>query len=337
MVVQYFYRFYDLPQIPPMDQGELRMSTWKILLTDGLEENGQAILRGSAQVDNRPTITADELLQVVGEYDALIVRGRTKVTAAVFEAGKKLKVVGRAGVGVDNIDLSAAKAHGVTVVNSPMATTLAVAELTMALMLSLVRDIPRGDSGMKNGKWLKKEMEGAELWHKTLGVIGFGRIGEATGRRAAAFDMKIIGYDPLIPAEEIVKRGGKPGSFDELLAQADIITMHLPLTADTKHMLNAEAFAKMKDGVRIICAARGGVIDEEALLAALESGKVAGAGLDVFVAEPPGQTALVNHPHVVCSPHIGAQTAEAQIRAADDISNEVLAALDAKPLRWKVA
>ncbi len=313
------------------------MATYKILLTDGLEENGQVILRANAQVDNNPTITADDLLKVVGEYDALIVRGRTKVTPAVFEAGKKLKVVGRAGVGVDNIDLNAAKAHGVTVVNSPTATTLAVAELAMALMLSIVRDIPRGDAGMKAGKWLKKEMEGTELWHKKLGVIGFGRIGEATGKRAAAFDMEILGYDPLIPADEIVKRGGKPVSFDELLAESDIITMHLPLTPESKGMLNAAAFAKMKDGVRITCAARGGVIDEEALLAALESGKVAAAGLDVFATEPPGLTALVSHPHVVCSPHIGAQTAEAQIRAADDIAHEVLAALDGKPLRWKVA
>ncbi|MFZ3081046.1 MAG: hydroxyacid dehydrogenase [Bellilinea sp.] len=313
------------------------MAMYKILLTDGLEENGQVILRANAQVDNNPTITADDLLKVVGEYDALIVRGRTKVTPAVFEAGKKMKVVGRAGVGVDNIDLNAAKAHGVTVVNSPTATTLAVAELAMALMLSIVRDIPRGDAGMKAGKWLKKEMEGTELWHKKLGVIGFGRIGEATGKRAAAFDMEILGYDPLIPADEIVKRGGKPVSFDELLAESDIITMHLPLTPESKGMLNAAAFAKMKDGVRIICAARGGVIDEEALLAALESGKVAAAGLDVFAAEPPGLTALISHPHVVCSPHIGAQTAEAQVRAADDIAHEVLAALDGKGLRWKVA
>ncbi len=313
------------------------MATYKILLTDGLEENGQVILRANAQVDNNSTIIADDLLKVVGEYDALIVRGRTKVTPAVFEAGKKLKVVGRAGVGVDNIDLNAAKAHGVTVVNSPTATTLAVAELAMALMLSIVRDIPRGDAGMKAGKWLKKEMEGTELWHKKLGVIGFGRIGEATGKRAAAFDMEILGYDPLIPAEEIVKRGGRPVSFDELLAESDIITMHLPLTPESKGMLNAAAFAKMKDGVRIVCAARGGVIDEEALLAALESGKVAAAGLDVFATEPPGLTALVSHPHVVCSPHIGAQTVEAQVRAADDIAHEVLAALDGKSLRWKVA
>lgn len=313
------------------------MSAWKVLLTDGLEENGKEILRKSAEVIDQPGITAEDLLKVVGDYDALIVRGRTKVTAAVFDAGKKLKVVGRAGVGVDNIDLAAAKAHGVTVVNSPLATSVAVAELTMGLMLSAVREIARADAGLKTGKWLKKELEGTELMGKTLGVIGFGRIGAAVAKRAAAFDMAIVGYDPLIPAEEIKKRGGQPMSLDELLKVSDFITMHLPLTADTKNMLNAGAFEKMKKGVYIICAARGGVIDEAALLEALNSGKVAGAALDVYAVEPPGQTDLVNHPKVVGTPHIGAQTVESQTRAANDISEEVINALADKPLRWKVA
>jgi D-3-phosphoglycerate dehydrogenase len=313
------------------------MSAWKVLLTDGLEENGKEILRKSAEVVDQPGITAEDLLKVVGEYDALIVRGRTKVTAAVFDAGKKLKVVGRAGVGVDNIDLAAAKAHGVTVVNSPLATSVAVAELTMGLMLSEIREIARADAGLKSGKWLKKELEGTELMGKTLGIIGFGRIGAAVAKRAAAFDMTIVGYDPLIPAEEIKKRGGQPMSLDELLKVSDIITMHLPLTADTKNMLNADAFEKMKKGVYIICAARGGVIDETALLDALNSGKVAGAALDVFAVEPPGQSDLVNHPKVVDTPHIGAQTVESQARAANDISEEVINALADKPLRWKVA
>lgn len=313
------------------------MSAWKVLLTDGLEENGKEILRKSAEVVDQPGITAEDLLKVVGEYDALIVRGRTKVTAAVFDAGKKLKVVGRAGVGVDNIDLAAAKAHGVTVVNSPLATSVAVAELTMGLMLSAVREIARADAGLKTGKWLKKELEGTELMGKTLGVIGFGRIGAAVAKRAAAFDMAIVGYDPLIPAEEIKKRGGQPMGLDELLKVSDFITMHLPLTADTKNMLNAGAFEKMKKGVYIICAARGGVIDEAALLEALNSGKVAGAALDVYAVEPPGQTDLVNHPKVVGTPHIGAQTVESQTRAANDISEEVINALADKPLRWKVA
>ena len=314
------------------------MAAWKILLTDGLEENGQAILREHAQVDDRAGITADELLAVVGEYDALIVRGRTKVTPAVFgAAGGKLKVVGRAGVGVDNIDLNAAREHGVTVVNSPLATTIAVAELTMGLMLSLVREIPRADSSMKAGKWLKKEFEGDELYGKTLGIIGCGRIGSSVAERAAAFGMQVIGYDPLIPAATIRERGMQPVSLDELCSRADVISPHIPLTEDTRNILNESAFNKMKDGVRIVCAARGGVINEEDLLAALGSGKVAGAALDVFATEPPGATPLVTHPHVVCTPHIGAQTKEAQMRADNDIASEVLAALRGEPLRWKVA
>jgi D-3-phosphoglycerate dehydrogenase len=313
------------------------MAEWKILLTDGLEENGQVILRASAQVSNQNGISPEDLVKVIAEYDALIVRGRTKVTSAVFDAGKKLKVVGRSGVGVDNIDLASARAHSVTVVNAPVATSVSVAELTFSLMLAIIREVPRADAAMKTGKWLKKELEGVELYRKTLGVIGFGRIGVAVAARAVAFGMKILAYDPLLPAEEIVKRGGQPVSFDELLAQSDFITLHIPLTGDSKNLLNAAAFEKMKNGVRIVCAARGGVIDEEALLAALNSGKVAAAGLDVFVAEPPGLTALVSHPRVVCTPHIGAQTIEAQGRAAEDISTEVLAALTGKPLRWKVA
>jgi D-3-phosphoglycerate dehydrogenase len=313
------------------------MSAWKILLTDGLEEKGKAILGKSAEVVDNPSITADELLQVVGEYDALIVRGRTKVTAAVLAAGKNLKVVGRAGVGVDNIDLNAAKENKVTVVNSPLATTVAVAELTMGLMLAKIRDIARADAGLKAGNWLKKELKGAELYQKTLGVIGFGRIGAAVGQRAKAFEMNVIGYDPFLKPEDIKARGGEPVSMDELLAKSDFITMHLPLTPDTKGMLNEAAFAKMKKGVYIVCAARGGVIDEAALLAALNSGQVAGAALDVYATEPPGLTELVSHPKVVGTPHVGAETREAQARAAVDISEEVVAALEGKPLRWKVA
>lgn len=313
------------------------MGSWKVLLTDGLESNGQEILRNIAQVDDRPGISADELLTIIGDYDALIVRGRTKVTAAVFEAGKKLKVVGRAGIGVDNIDLAAAKEKKVTVVNSPLATTVTVAELTLGLMLAAVRDLARADKSLKEGKWLKKEFEGAELSQKTLGVIGMGRIGAAVVKRAAAFDMKVIGYDPLIPANEIAARGAEPVSLDDLLKKSDMITMHIPLTAESKHILNADAFSKMKQGVYIICAARGGVIDEAALLDALNSGKVAGAALDVFATEPPGLTDLVAHPKVVCTPHIGAQTVEAQARAAEDISSEIARALQEEDLRWRVA
>ncbi len=312
------------------------MTPWKILLTDGLEENGQVILREAAETVDQPNISPEELLQVAAEYDALIVRGRTKVTQAVFEAGKKLKVVGRSGVGVDNIDLKAAREYEVTVVNAPTASTVAVAELTMGLMLALMREIPRADDAMKQGRWLKKELEGGELWNKTLGIIGFGRIGQAVASRAAAFDMKVLAYDPVLQPEQIKAGGGEPVTLQRLFAGSDIITLHVPLNDSTRGMLNTAAFQAMKVGVRIVCAARGGIIDETALLAALDVGHVAAAALDVYAEEPPGRTSLVEHPNVICTPHIGAQTHEAQQRAAADISTEVLNALEGRPLRWKV-
>lgn len=313
------------------------MAAWKVLLTDGLEENGRSILREAAEVVDQTGISAEDLLKVVDQYDALIVRGRTKVTEAVFNAGTNLKVVGRAGVGVDNIDLNAAKQHQVVVVNSPLATTVAVAELAMGLMLSVVREVARADAAIKNGKWLKKELEGAELYHKTLGIIGYGRIGQQVAQRAAAFDMRIVAFDPIRPTEDVCQTGCEPLTLDDLLSQADFISLHTPLNAQTRGMLSTEQFAKMKDGVYIIDAARGGVVDEDALLAALDSGKVAGAAMDVFATEPAGQTPLVCHPRVVATPHIGAQTVEAQIRAAHDIASEVLRSLRGEELRWRVA
>jgi D-3-phosphoglycerate dehydrogenase len=313
------------------------MAAFKILISDGLDPSGIQYLSQIGEVANKNGISPDDLLNEIGEYDALIVRSRTKVTPAIFAAGKKLKVVGRAGIGVDNIDLSAAKAAGVTVVNSPLATTVTVAELTMAMMLALVREIPRADSAAKAGKWLKKELEGVELYGKTLGIIGFGRIGAAVAKRAAAFEMKVLGFDLYRSAADIAADGAEPVSFDEIIAQSDFLSLHLPLTNTTKNMLNAAALARMKRGSYIIDAARGGIIDEEALLAALESGQVAGAALDVFMVEPPGLTPLVAHPRVIATPHIGAQTIEAQARAGYDIATEIAAALQGEPLRWKVA
>ena len=312
------------------------MKNYKILITDGLDETGQSILRASAQVDDRNNISADDLLKAIPDYDGLIVRGRTKVTAAVMEAASKLKVIGRAGVGVDNIDLEAAKKHNITVVNAPMSTSIAVAELTFGLMLALAREIPRADAGMKQGKWLKKELEGVELNGKTLGIIGYGRIGVEVGKRAAVFGMNVIAYDPLISEDIIKQRGAEPVSIQDLYAWSDFISLHLPLTVQTRDMMGAQAFAEMKDGVRIVCAARGGIIDEAELVKALNSGKVAGAALDVFSVEPPGLTEAVSHPRVIATPHVGAQTVEAQSRASEDIAAEVLSNLQGKPLRWKV-
>jgi D-3-phosphoglycerate dehydrogenase len=312
------------------------MSEWKILLTDGLDESGKAILRGSAVVVDCPDIQADELLQSVGEVDGLIVRGRTKVTPEVFHAGKKLRVVGRAGVGVDNINLEAAKEHGVTVVNAPVSTTLAVAELTIGLMLSLARMIPRADCGIKAGQWLKKQLVGIELNGKVLGIIGMGNIGSAVAQRAAALGMQVIGCDPFISTEELQMRGALPASKDEILAKSDFITIHVPLNDSTRNLVKEETLSKMKPGVRLVCTARGGVIDEPALLQALQKGQVAAVALDVFAKEPPGLTDLVSHPNVIATPHIGAQSEEAQVRASEDISAEVLAVLRGETLRWKI-
>lgn len=313
------------------------MTIYKILITDGLDETGQSILRESAQVDDKSGISADDLLKAIPEYDALIVRGRTRVTVPVMDAASRLKVIGRAGVGVDNIDLEAAKKHNIAVVNAPTSTSIAVAELTFGLLLALAREIPRADAGMKHGQWLKKELEGVELTGKTLGVIGFGRIGVEVGRRAAAFGMNVIAYDPFISEADIKKRGAEPASIQDLYAWSDFISLHMPLTVDTRDMVGPLAFSQMKDGVRIVCAARGGIIDESALVAALNSGKVAGAALDVFGKEPPGLTEAVSHPRVIATPHVGAQTAEAQSRASEDIAHEVLSALQGVSLRWRVA
>ena len=313
------------------------MTTWKILISDDLAQRGRDLLAARAEVTYQPDISAAALLETIARFDALIVRGRTKVTADVFAAAENLKAVGRAGVGVDNIDLDAARTRGVTVVNAPTATSIAVAELTFGLMLAVARHIPRGDAGLKAGQWLKKQLKGVELYGKTLGIIGYGRIGAELGRRAAAFGMDVLAYDPYLADDAIRARGAEPVTLERLYARADFISLHLPLTEQTRRMISAEAFAQMKTGVRLLCAARGGIVDEAALLQALSSGQVAAAGLDVFAAEPPGESPLVRHPNVVATPHIGAQTAESQIRAAEHVAEEVLHALNGEPLRWRVA
>jgi D-3-phosphoglycerate dehydrogenase len=312
------------------------MRKWNVIVTDGLNEKGQAILSMDANVNDCTGISAEELLKTIYDCDALIVRGRTKVTATIMEAAPNLKVVGRAGVGVDNIDLAAAQSRGVTVVNTPTATTIAVAEHTLALMLSLVRKIAKADATMKSGLWEKKQLAGTELNAKTLGIIGMGHIGSAVTQRAAAFGMTILGYDPFLDEATIRQRGARPVALNDLVAGSDLITLHIPLSLETRGMINGQTIGMMKRGTYLICAARGGVIDETALLNALESGQVAGAALDVFSTEPPGLTALVAHPNVIATPHIGAQTAEAQVRASIDISEEVLAALKGESLRWKI-
>ena len=309
----------------------------KVIIADSLSPEAVERLRaGGIEVDDRSGIEASELASVISGYQGLIVRSRTKVTADLLKAANQLKVVGRAGVGVDNIDLAAARDHKIAVVNTPVSTSVAVAELTFALLLSLLRQIPRADDSMKKGQWIKKELEGTELLGRTLGILGVGNIGAQVARRAVAFDMHVLGYDPLLDEKTIKSRGAEPATLSELYAQSDVITLHLPLLSETRGMLNRDTFSRMKPGVYLVCAARGGVIDEADLLAALDSGQVAGAALDVFEKEPPGSNALVSHPNVVATPHIGAQTAEAQTRAALDVAEEVMNALQGKPLRWQI-
>ena len=215
----------------------------RILITDGLDGRGMELLRRSSEVADRTGISGEELLEIVHAYDGLIVRGRTRVAEPLFQAATALKVVGRAGVGVDNIDLVAAARHGVTVVNAPASTSVAVAELTFGLLLSVARDLPRADSAMKRGEWLKKELEGVELAGKTLGIIGFGRIGAEVGRRGAAFDMTVLAHDPLLSEDEIQKRGGQPVTLEHLYRSADFIAVHVPLDASTRGLLGASAFS----------------------------------------------------------------------------------------------
>ncbi len=258
------------------------MDKWRILLTDGMQDAGIDMLSKEAQVDNRKGISAEELLKEIGNYEAMIVRGRTKVTKEVIDAAKKLKVIGRAGVGVDNIDKAYAKEKGIIVVNSPGATTTAVAELAMGLIFALAREIPRADMGMKAGNWPKKDLVGIELYGKTLGIIGFGRIGSTVGQMAAAVGMRINACCLFRIPETIRIIGGELLMMDDIIAKSDFITIHTPLTDGTRGMIGVEQFSRMKDGVYIVCTARGGIIDEKALLGALNSGKVAGAALDGF-------------------------------------------------------
>ncbi len=312
------------------------MADWKILITDGLENSGLNQLEKYSIVDNRPGISPEELLEIIQDYDALIVRSRTKVNGSVLQTGNKLKVVGRSGVGVDNIDLEKAKELGITVVNSPVGPTIAVAELTIGLILSLLRDIPNANASLKAGTWAKKSLMGSELYGKTLGIIGYGRIGMAVAERAKAFGATIIVNDENLRDDEIALSGIRSMTSDEVFSQSDIISLHVPLTEHTKGMINEQTLQLMKDGVRIICTARGGVIDEDAILAALNKGKVAGLALDVFKKEPPDVNELILHPRVIVTPHIGAQTHEAQYRTGFDIACEVLNALGNKSLRFKI-
>ncbi|MGQ9677709.1 MAG: hydroxyacid dehydrogenase [bacterium] len=296
----------------------------KIIITDPIAPEGVQMLREAGfTVDEKTGIAPDELLKVIPEYDAIIVRSATKVTAAVIEAGKNLKVIGRAGVGLDNVDKKAAEERKIKVVNTPEATSISVAELALGLMFACARSIPQATASLRAGKWEKKVFHGIELWGKTLGIIGTGRIGTELAKRALALGMKVLVND--LPG--VTVQFGEKCDLDLLLKESDFISLHIPKTPVTYHMLNKEAFAKMKKGVIIINCARGGVIDEEALYEALQSGRVAMAALDVFEKEPPDDFKLFFLPQVIGTPHVGAQTKEGQRRAGIQIAEKVRDAL----------
>jgi D-3-phosphoglycerate dehydrogenase / 2-oxoglutarate reductase len=300
----------------------------KILVSDQLEQSCIDILvHEQFEVDNRPGLPADELKKVIGEYDALIVRSATKVTAEVIGLGTRLKVIGRAGTGVDNIDVQAATRRGVLVMNTPGGNTISAAEHTVSLMLSLVRNIPQAYASLLRGEWERKKFTGLEVFEKTVGVIGLGKIGYEVAMRCMGLGMKVIGYDPVLSNDVMAKMKIEPVSLEELYRRADIITVHTPLTAQTKGLLNDEVFGKCKKGVRVVNCARGGIIDEGALLRALKSGQVGGAALDVFEAEPPKGNPLLAHPHVIATPHLGASTEEAQEKVAIQIAHQIADAL----------
>jgi D-3-phosphoglycerate dehydrogenase / 2-oxoglutarate reductase len=304
----------------------------KILVSDSLSEEGLTILQEEAEVDVKTDITPDQLLVEIGAYDALVVRSRTKVTAEVIEAGRNLKVIGRAGVGVDNIDVEKATEKGIIVLNAPHGNTISTAEHTIAMLTSLARNIAGADSSVKRGEWNRPAYTGVELNKKTIGIVGMGRIGNEVARRARAMNMKVIAYDPYISAEQAEKIGVDIAAFEELIKRSDFITLHLPLSAATHHLIGAKELAMMKPGVRIINCARGGLIDEEALLKALEEGKVAGAALDVFEEEPPVDCRLLERDNVIVTPHLGALTREAQTNVALQVAEQVIMALKGDPI-----
>jgi len=301
--------------------------TFRVLVSDPLADEGLEILRRECTVDVKTGLKEDELVSIIGDYDALLVRSGTEVTSRVIEAGKNLRFIGRAGAGVDNIDMDAATRKGIIVANAPEGNTLAATEHTMAMMLSLARSIPQANASLKQKEWKRSRFMGVELNEKTLGIVGLGRIGREVAKRAQAMGMHIVGYDPFISKDRAAQMGVEALSLEDLFKVSDFITVHTPLIKETRHIINARTIATMKDGVRIINCARGGIIDEKALYEGIRSGKVAGAALDVFEEEPPLNSPLLGLDQVITTPHLGASTVEAQQNVAISIARQCLSVL----------
>lgn len=298
----------------------------KVLVSDPLPDVGLEVLNKAADidVDVRVGLKPDELKEIVGGYDGLILRSGTKVTADVIEAADRLKIIGRAGVGVENIDVDAASQRGIVVMNTPGGNNVTTGEHTISLMMALARHIPQAVASVKSGKWNRQKFTGVELCNKTLGVIGLGNVGRIVAERALGLRMKVLGYDPFIPAEAAARMGVESASLDAIYARADFITVHVPLIEETRGLINRKTIARMKDGVRIINCARGGIVDEDDLAEAIKEGKVAGAAVDVYVEEPPGPDhPLVQLEQVVTTPHLGASTDEAQLNVSIAVAEQV--------------
>ncbi len=309
---------------------------FRVLVSDPLAEEGIEILKETCDVDVRTNLTEEQLIEAIKDYDAILVRSGTEVTAAVIEAGTNLKYIGRAGAGVDNIDTEAATRRGIPVANAPMGNTLAATEHTIAMMLSLARNIPQATASLKKKEWKRSKFMGVEVNEKTLGIVGLGRIGREIAKRVIAMDMKVVGYDPFITKENAAQMGVELMGIDDLVKVADFITVHTPLTPETKHLINAERIATMKDGVRLINCARGGIIDEKAMYDGLVSGKIAGAALDVFESEPPFESPLLTLDSVIVTPHLGASTVEAQKNVAVSVAKQCLAVFAGEPAKYAV-
>ena len=309
--------------------GRRRKVTPRVLVKEQIADAGVDLLREAGfDVDLGVDWSDEELAERIGDYEGIVIRSATKLDAELLARADRLKVIGRAGIGVDNVDVDAATKRGIVVANAPQSNIVAAAEHTMALMLALARNIPRAHASLTAGRWERSQLGGAELYEKTLGILGFGRIGQLVAQRAKGFGMHVLAFDPFVSAERFRELGvEQASSSDDLYARADFITLHLPRTDDTRGWLDAEAFARMREGVRVVNCARGELVVDEALKDALDSGKVAGAALDVFSEEPVGEHPLFGYDNVVVTPHLGASTAEAQDRAGVQTAEQVVAAL----------
>ena len=311
----------------------------KILVTDSLAPEGLAVFQNAEgfEVDVKIGLKPDELKKICGAYDGWVIRSGTKITAELIEAAKNLKVIGRAGVGYENIDADAATQRGIVVMNTPGGNNVTTGEHTIALMMAMARHIPQAVASLKDGKWERNKFVGVELCNKTAGVIGLGNVGRIVAERAAGLKMKVLGFDPFIAPDNIARMGVEPGTLEEIFTKADFITVHVPLTPDTQGLINKAAFAKMKTGVRIINCARGGIVDEQDLADAIKSGKVAGAALDVYVDEPPAADhPLVELEQVITTPHLGASTDEAQLNVAIAVAEQMVDFLAKGVVRYAV-